>query len=145
MSNQSSMANGKPADLKLSDWVKSGAVAAIISIAVVLVVRAVAIAIWPEIALFTPLDSYLRTIIFTLVPAIVATALFAWLVGHAKQPIRPFIIISVVVLVISFIPDYILPDPHKTFLASTVAAVLHVAAAIPIVAVLVMGYQRQTG
>jgi hypothetical protein len=62
------------------------------------VVRGVlAISIWPEIALFGPLDNYIRSGIFTLVPTIVATALFAWLAGHVVRPIRTFIIISIVV------------------------------------------------
>ena len=143
MSNQS--AADDEVGLKAGDWVKLGALAAVIAIVAVLIVQTIAIAIWPEIALFEPLASFVRAAIFTLVPAIIATALFAWLVGHVKQPVRTFIIISVVVLIISFIPDYILPIPHKTFLASTVAAFLHVVAAIPIVAVLVLGYQKQAG
>ena len=52
------------------------------------------------------------------------------------------IIISIVVLVISFIPDYIVPLPHKTFLASTVTAFLHVVVAVCTVPILVMGYQK---
>jgi hypothetical protein len=126
-----------------NDWVKLGFIAAVISVAAVLVVQSLAIAFWPEIALFAPLDSYVRSVIFTLVPALGATVLFAWLVNRMARPVRTFIAISAVVLVISFIPDYILPVPDKTILASTVAAFLHIVAAVPQLLILVIGYQRQ--
>lgn len=128
-----------------SDWVKWGFLAAAASIAAVLVVQALAISAWPEIALFGPLDNYVRSAIFTLVPVIVATGLFAWLANRATRPARTFIIISIVVLIISFIPDYAAPIPNKTLLASTVAAFLHVVAAVVTVSLLVTGYRRQTG
>jgi hypothetical protein len=126
-----------------SDWVKWGFLAAAASIIAVLVVQALAISIWPEIALFGPLDNYIRSAIFTLVPAVVATALFAWLARHTARPVRAFIVISVVVLLISFIPDYTIPVPHKTILARSVAAFLHVVAALVTVSLLVIGYQRR--
>jgi hypothetical protein len=128
-----------------SDWLKLGFVTAAASIVAVVAVQALAISIWPEIARFGPLDNYIRSAIFTLVPALVATALLAWLVGHVARPIRAFIIISIVVLLISFIPDYAAPIPHKTVLASTVAAFLHGVAAVITVPLLIAGYQRQTG
>lgn len=128
-----------------SDWVKWGFLAAAASIAAVLVVQALAISAWPEIALFGPLDNYVRSAIFTLIPVIVATGLFAWLAGRRDRPARTFIIISIVVLIISFIPDYAAPIPNKTLLASTVAAFLHVVAAVVTVSLLVTGYRRQTG
>lgn len=128
-----------------SDWVKWGFLAAAASIAAVLVVQALAISAWPEIALFGPLDNFVRSAIFTLVPVIVATGLFAWLAGRVARPARTFIIISIVVLIISFIPDYAAPIPNKTMLASTVAAFLHVVAAVVTVSLLVTGYRRQTG
>ena len=130
-------------NLERSDWVKLGFIAAAVSIVAVLVVQTVAIAIWPEIALFKPLDSYIRTVIFTLVPVVVATVLFAWLANHTARPVKTFITISAVVLVISFIPDYILPFPEKTILASSVAAFLHIIAGVSTVSILVIGYQRR--
>lgn len=130
--------------LTKGEWVKLGLMAAAASIVAVLAVQALAITIWPEIARFAPLDNYFRSAIFTLVPALVATALFAWLVGRTARPARTFVIISVVVLLISFIPDYTLPVPHKTLLASSVAAFLHVVAAVITVSVLVTGYRRRT-
>lgn len=129
--------------LDRGQWVRLGAIAAAGGVIAVLIVQAVALAIWPDIALFRPLDSYVRSAIFTIVPAIGATALLAWLVAHRSQPVKTFIIISVVFLGLSIIPDYILPDPNRTFLASTVTASLHFVAAAVIIPVLVIGYQRQ--
>jgi|GEM_PF-1208792 len=143
MSNQVAVNTQTEVTLKNGDWVKLGTNAAIISLIAVLIVQALAIAIWPEIALFAPLDSYIRSAIFTLVPVIGATALLAWLVAKQPQPVKKFITISVVVLIISIIPDYILPVEYKTVLASSVAAFLHVVAAVITVAMLVIGYQRQ--
>jgi hypothetical protein len=126
-------------------WVKLGLIAAAASIVVVLIVEALALALWPDIARFDPLNSYVRAAIFTLAPALVATALFAWLAERRPQPVRTFVTLSVVVLLLSFIPDYLLPVAGKTLLASTVAAALHVVAAIATVGVLVVGYRRRAG
>jgi hypothetical protein len=145
MSNQLAVNTQSKVALKNGDWVKLGINATIMSIIAILIVQALAIAIWPDIALFAPLDSYIRSAIFTLVPAIGATALLAWLAAKQIQPVKKFIAISVVVLVISIIPDYILPVEHKTVLASSVTAFLHVVAALVIVPVLVIGYQRHAG
>lgn len=123
-------------------WIKIGLATAVSSIVAVLVVQMVAISIWPEVALFKPLDSYGRTAVFVLVPVVIATALFAWLVANKEQPVQRFMKIAAVVLILSFIPDYILPVSHKTVLASSVTAFLHVVAAAVTVAVLVAGYRR---
>ena len=48
-------------------------------------------------------------------------------------------------LLLSIIPDYLLPVEYKTFLASSVTAFLHVVASLVIVGVLVSGYRRQVG
>lgn len=128
--------------LGMNQWVQIGLVTAVAGVAAVLIVQVLAIAIWPDIALFKPLDSYPRTAVFTAVPAFGATAVFAWLAARKPQPVQTFIKISAVVLVLSIIPDYILPVPDKTFLASTVTAFMHVVAAVVTVAVLVTGYKR---
>lgn len=125
-----------------SEWVKLGLVTAVVSIVSVLAVQALAIALWPEIALFGPLDSYARSALFTLIPVVGATLLLAWLVGRQGRAIQRFITISVIVLLISIIPDYILPVPNKSVLASSVTAFLHVVAAFLTVSILVIGYQR---
>ena len=124
-------------------WIQIGLAAAVTSILAVILTQWVAIAIWPDIALFKPLDSYPRTALFTAVPTAVATALFAWLVAHRPQPVQTFLKISVAVLLLSFIPDYLLPVPYKTMLASSVAAFMHVVAAVVITTVLVIGYRQR--
>jgi hypothetical protein len=131
--------------LDRGQWFQLGLIAAVAAVIVVLIIQWVAIAIWPQIALFKPLDSYARTALFTFVPAVGATAVFAWLARNKANPVPGFLTISVVVLLLSIIPDYLLPVEYKTFLASSVTAFLHVAAAAVIVGVLVAGYRRQAG
>jgi hypothetical protein len=126
-----------------SEWIKLGLFTALGSIVVVLAVQALAIALWPEIALFAPLDSYARSALFTLIPVVGATLLLAWLVRRQERAVRRFITISAIVLLISIIPDYILPVPNKTLLASSVTAFLHVVAALITGVMLVSGYQRR--
>lgn len=58
-----------------NQWIRIGLVAAVTSILAVLMTQWLAIAIWPDIVLFKPLDSYPRTAIFTAIPTAVATAL----------------------------------------------------------------------
>jgi hypothetical protein len=128
--------------LSRGEWIRLGLVTAVVSIVAVLAVQALAIAQWPAIALFAPLDSYARSALFTLVPVVIATFLLAWLVERQDRAIQRFIIISIIVLLISFIPDYLLPVPNKTVLASSVAAFLHVVAALTTVLMLVTGYKR---
>lgn len=123
-------------------WLILGALAAAVATIAVLIVLAVAIAIWPDIALFKPLDSYARAALFTIIPAFVATGLLAWLASRRADPVGAFVRIAAVVLLLSFIPDYLLPVPGKTLLASTIAAFLHIVAAAAIVGVLVGGYRR---
>ncbi len=134
----------RPDDHRLTSkqWLTLGLGAAVLATLAVLVAQAIALAVWPAAAAFKPLDSFARSVLFTVVPALVATALFAWLARRRPEPARPFVTIAAVVLVLSFIPDYQLPDPNKTALASTIAAALHVVAAVVIVAVLVVGYRR---
>lgn len=92
--------------LDRSEWVRLGLATAAVGIAAVLIVQGLAIAIWPDIALFDPLNNYVRSAIFTLVPALGATVLFAWLVADKTQPAQTFIRISVAILIVSIIPDY---------------------------------------
>jgi hypothetical protein len=125
-------------------WAKLGLLTAVVSVVAILLVQAAAIAMWPEIALFGPLDSYLRSAVFTLVPVLGATAVFAWLAARNAAPVATFVKIAVIVLVVSIIPDYILPVPNKTLLASSVTAFLHVVAGTITILMLVTGYRRQT-
>jgi hypothetical protein len=123
-------------------WAKIGLTAALVAVGFVLLVQAAALSLWPEAAAFKPLDSYARSAIFTLIPALVATGVFAWLSKGRDDPATLFAGIALVVLVISIIPDYLMPDPNKTLLASTITAFLHVVAGIIITAGLVVGYRR---
>lgn len=127
--------------ITFSDWLKIGLKTALFSVVAVLVVQAIALAIWPEIRAFKPLDSYPRSAIFTLVPALGATAVFAWLARHHSQPGKKFIILSAVLLILSFIPDYALPLEGKTLLGSTVAAFMHLIAGIVTVATILTSYR----
>jgi hypothetical protein len=131
--------------LDRNQWLLLGAVTAAASVAAVLIVQMIAMAIWPDVALFRPLDSLPRTAVFTAVPAAGATAVFAWLARRKADPTHSFLKIAAVVLIVSIIPDYLLPVEHKTLLASTVTAFLHVVAAAVTVSVLVAGYRRQAG
>ncbi len=131
------------AHIETKTWAYIGIGTAVVSIAAVLVVQALALAIWPEIAIFKPLDNYARSALFVFVPVLGATAVFAWLVSRRERPIRDFITLATVILLVSIIPDYALPDASKTLLASTVTAFLHVVAGAITVALLIIGYQRQ--
>jgi hypothetical protein len=131
--------------LDRNQWLLLGAVTAVASVVAVLIVQIIAMAIWPDIALFRPLDSLARTAVFTAVPAAGATAVFVWLARRRADPVPGFLKIAAIVLVVSIIPDYLLPVEHKTFLASTVTAFLHVVAAAVTVSVLVAGYRQQAG
>lgn len=124
------------AALPQAAWVKIGLLTSLASIAAVLIAQAVALTIWPQAAAFKPLDSYPRAALFTLVPALIATALFAWLNKTKDQPRQAFLKIASVVLLLSFIPDYLLPDPNRTLLASSIAAFLHIVAGVVTVGML---------
>lgn len=129
-------------DLHRRQWLTLGLTAALGSVLAVLVVQGIALSIWPELALFKPLESYARSALFTLIPALGATGLFAWLAARKEDPAGSFKKIAAVVLLLSLIPDYVLPVPHRTLPASTAAAFLHVIAALVTVSVLVIGYRR---
>ena len=134
-------ANAQPT---FRQWLTLGLSAGIAAIVAVLIVQALALVIWPDTAQFQPLDSYVRSAIFTLIPALIATAVLAWLARRSANPVPTFLWIAGIVLLLSFIPDYILPVPGRTFTASTITAGLHVVAAAVIVPFLVRGYRRMT-
>jgi hypothetical protein len=125
-------------------WLALGVQAGVAAIVGVLAAQALALNFWPDAAAFAPLDSYIRSALFTFVPALLATALLAYLARHYVDPVPRFLTISAVILGLSFIPDYVLPVANRTLVASTIAASLHVAAAAIIVPMLVMGYRRMS-
>lgn len=136
---------GKVRSSSLEDrktWIMIGLTAAILSAAAVLLVHVFALSTWPELAAFKPLESYSRSVLFTLIPAFIATGLFAYLLKKRSDPAVDFLKISFAVLLVSFIPDFLLPFPERTLLGSSVAAFLHLVAAIIIVTVILTGYRR---
>jgi Family of unknown function (DUF6069) len=78
------------------------------------------------------------TILFTVVPAIVAVLLYAVLVRFTSNPARIFTNIAVVVLIVSLIPDltYIPSLPGATSGQTAVLMLMHVVAAVVIVSML---------
>lgn len=128
--------------LETGQWITIGVAAAVAAVVAVLLVMAIMLAIWPDLALFRPLDSYSRAAVFTAVPALIATAVFAWLAANREDPVASFKKLALIVLLLSFIPDYILPVPNRTLITSSATAFLHVVAAAVIVFVLIAGYRR---
>lgn len=87
---------------------------------------------------FVVLANVSGTILFTLVPAIVATLLYAVLLRRAANPERVFTMISAVVLVVTTIPDFTyIPGVVGASTGQTAILVLmHVVAAAVIVGML---------
>jgi hypothetical protein len=78
------------------------------------------------------------TILFTVVPAIVAVLLYAVLMRFSANPARIFTNIAVVVLIVSLIPDltYIPSVPGASLSQTAVLMVMHVVAAVVILSML---------
>jgi hypothetical protein len=78
------------------------------------------------------------TIIFTVVPAIVAVIVYAILLRTTSNPERTFTILAVIVLVLSWIPDltYIPTVPGSSPPQTAVLMVMHAVAAVVIVTML---------
>ena len=78
------------------------------------------------------------TILFTVVPAIVAVLLYAALMRFTSNPARIFTNVAVVVLIVSLIPDltYIPSLPGATSGQTAILMVMHVVAAVVIVSTL---------
>ena len=83
---------------------------------------------------FVVLSNVSPTIIFTVVPAIVAVILYAILLRFTANPERTFTIIAVIVLIFSLIPDltYIPTVPGATSPQTAVLMVMHIVAAVVI-------------
>ena len=78
------------------------------------------------------------TILFTVVPAIVAVLLYAALMRFTSNPARIFTNIAIVVLILSLIPDltYIPSVPGATSGQTAILMLMHVVAAVVIVSML---------
>lgn len=83
---------------------------------------------------FVVLSTNGGTIIFTLVPAIVAVLLYAILLRFTRQPERIFVIISVIVFIVTLIPDftYIPTVPGSSTPQTAILVLMHVVAAVVI-------------
>jgi len=87
---------------------------------------------------FVVLANASGTILFTVVPAVVAVLLYAALIRFTSNPARIFTNIAVVVLIISLIPDltYIPTVPGASTGQTAILILMHVVAAVVIVSVL---------
>ena len=132
----------RSASLTTHRWLMIGLQAAAGAILAVLLTQAAILALWPELAAFKPLDSYARSAVFTFVPVMGATAVFYWLVKTQSQPAVKFLWVAFGFLLLSFIPDYLLPIPSRTLAGSTAAAFLHVVAGLVTVPLILAGYTR---
>ena len=134
----------KPARLATNRWLRIGLLAGVGSVVAVLLTQAAILALWPELAAFKPLDNFARTALFTFIPAMAATAVFAWLVKNQDRPVTKFLWISAGVLLLSFIPDYLLPLPNRSLAGSSAAAFMHLIAGIVTVFLILVGYARSS-
>lgn len=88
---------------------------------------------------FVILGQVIGIAIFTVVPAIVATLLYAALLRFTRHPARIFTIIAAVVFVVTLIPDFTyVPDtvPGTTGGQIAVLALMHIVAAVVITGML---------
>ena len=123
------------------DWVRYaivGIATIVAAIAANVLVYAVGSVVVGYDPLFVVLARVDATILFTVVPAIVAVVLYAALLRFAADPARTFTVIAAVVLVISVIPDftYIPSVPGASAGQVAVLVVMHIVAATVIVAML---------
>lgn len=142
MSTRSISDTRSSAKITSNRWLQIGLLTAAGSILAVLVVQAIILAMAPELKAFKPLDNYARSALFTLIPALAATAVFAWLTRNKDQPVKKFLWISAGFLLLSFIPDYLLPIPNRTMAGSNAAAFMHLVAGIVTVSLILAGYTR---
>jgi hypothetical protein len=87
---------------------------------------------------FLPLATAGGTVVFTLVPAVIAVLLYALLLRFARSPERVFTIVAVVVFVVTLIPDFtVIPTvPGVSAGQTAVLLVMHLVAAVVIVRML---------
>jgi hypothetical protein len=114
------------------------------AIVAVLAVRVVAFAVMDLSPEFQPL-TWGAPIFFTIVLVGMGVLVFAAVVGRATHPIRAYRRIAFWALVVSFIPDLLLPGsgPGATWPAAFVLMVMHIAAWWTTVAILTRWAIRQ--
>jgi hypothetical protein len=110
-------------------------VAAVLANLVVYLIGSVVVDYDPQ---FVVLANPSGTILFTVIPAIVAVLLYATLIRFTSNPARIFTNIAVVVLIVSLIPDltYIPSVPGASTGQTAILMLMHVVAAVVIVAML---------
>jgi hypothetical protein len=110
-------------------------IAAVLANLLVYLIGSVVVGYDPQ---FVVLANASGTILFTVVPAIVAVLLYAALIRFTSNPARIFTNIAIVVLILSLIPDltYIPSVPGATTGQTAILMVMHVVAAAVIVSIL---------
>ena len=137
-SSSSSPAPGAPRTISRGRFALVGlgtVIAAVLANLVVYVIGSVVVGYDPQ---FVVLANASGTILFTVVPAIVAVLLYAALMRFTDNPARIFTNIAVVVLIVSLIPDltYIPSVPGASSGQTAILMLMHVVAAVVIVAML---------
>ena len=110
-------------------------IAAVLANLLVYLIGSVVVGYDPQ---FVVLANASGTILFTVVPAIVAVLLYAALIRFTSNPARIFTNIAIVVLILSLIPDltYIPSVPGASSGQTAILMVMHVVAAAVIVSIL---------
>jgi hypothetical protein len=110
-------------------------IAAVLANLLVYLIGSVVVGYDPQ---FVVLANASGTILFTVVPAIVAVLLYAALLRFIRNPARIFTNIAIVVLILSLIPDltYIPSVPGASSGQTAILMLMHVVAAVVIVGML---------
>jgi hypothetical protein len=110
-------------------------IAAVLANLLVYLIGSVVVVYDPQ---FVVLANASGTILFTVVPAIVAVLLYAALLRFTHNPARIFTNIAIVVLILSLIPDltYIPSVPGASSGQTAILMLMHVVAAVVIVGML---------
>jgi hypothetical protein len=103
-------------------WV--GPLTILTSVIANLIVRALALAVFPISPEFMPLATPGPVVAFTIIGVLSAVILFALLGRFTKNPVRLFQVIAAVFLIVSFIPDLALFSAVAAFPGVTVPAVV---------------------
>ncbi len=141
LSSSSSASSPEPVAPRAFSWGRFAlvglgtVVAAVLANLLVFLIGSVVVGYDPQ---FVVLANASGTILFTVVPAVVAVLLYAALIRFTSNPARIFTNIAVVVLIISLIPDltYIPTVPGASTGQTAILMLMHVVAAVVIVSML---------
>ena len=105
----------------------AGLSALVASVIVNSLIRIIALAILPIPAGNMQLSTPVIVIVFTIIGTLAATVVFALINRFARRPIATFRITATVILVLSFIPDFlILTMPHTNIAVTVTLMVMHI-------------------